>query len=76
MLKIASWLLGFALGGAVAAVIIALFMPVSPADLRAGYQDALAASRQAAQKKRAELEAELATLQGQEAPAALPAGDA
>ncbi len=64
MLRIASWLLGFSLGAAVGAVLVALFMPVSVEDLRRGYHEALAESHKAAQRKRAELEAELAMLQG------------
>jgi len=72
MLRIASWLLGFSLGAALGAVLIALFMPVSVEDLRRGYHEALAESRKAAQRKRAELEAELAELQGREHHPVLP----
>lgn len=63
------WLMGFALGGGAAAVIVALFVPGTAqqvrARLRSGYQQALDEARRASAQRRAELEAELKQRQGQ-----------
>jgi gas vesicle protein len=67
MVKIISWVLGVMLGTMVGAVLVALFAPISGAEvvrrLRIGYYQTLEASRQAAEQRRAELEAELAQMQ-------------
>lgn len=67
MRKLANWLVGFALGSSAAAVIVALFVPQSGAEirlrLREGYREALEEARKASATRRAELEAQLLHLQ-------------
>jgi len=67
MKKVVWWIVGAALGASAAALLVALFSPVSGDDvmrrLSKGYRDALEEARQASAARRAELEAELLTLQ-------------
>jgi len=76
LIKLASWAIGFSLGAAVAAVIVALFAPISAdevrARLRAGYQETLAEARKAALAERERLEKQLADMQSKRA---LPEGE-
>ena len=62
MRAIKSWLVGLAMGSALGAIIVVLLAPFSDEEarrrMRDGYREALKASREAAQKRRAELEAE------------------
>lgn len=71
LVKLASWAIGFSLGAAVAAAVVALFVPIDReevwARLREGYQEALAESRKAALAERARLEGELAEMQNRRA---------
>ncbi|MCA0454136.1 MAG: hypothetical protein LCI00_09205 [Chloroflexi bacterium] len=64
MRKIASLFLGLALGAGVGALVVTLFAPTSGqqliANLKAGWEETLAAARVASAERRAELEAELA----------------
>lgn len=68
MRKIISWLFGVSIGATVGAVIIALFVPETAEQinnrLKAGYQGALQAARDASTQRRLELEAQLRQLQG------------
>lgn len=70
MNKIISWALGVVMGSAVGAVLVALFSPIPPEEIRArlktGYAEALDEARRASQQRRAELELELAQMQGRE----------
>ncbi len=72
MRKIVSWLAGFAIGAAIAAVIVMIFVPETGAQikarLKAGYDATMEEARLATEKKRAELEAELAAMQNQRLP--------
>jgi len=76
LIKLASWAIGFSLGAAVAAVIVALFVPIDSeevrARLRAGYQETLAEARKAALAERERLETQLAEMQSKRA---LPEGE-
>lgn len=76
MIRIVSWLIGFSLGAAVAAVLVALFVPIPSNEirrrLREGYQETMTEARLASQQRRAELEAELYTLQGRTPDAETP----
>lgn len=64
MRKIASLLLGLGVGAGVGALVVTLFAPTSGsqlvANLKAGWEETLAAARVASAERRAELEAELA----------------
>ena len=64
MRKIASLFLGLGLGAGVGALVVTLFAPTSGqqliANLKAGWEETLAAARVASAERRAELEAELA----------------
>lgn len=66
MRKLVSWLIGFSLGAAVAAMLVFLFAPYSGEELitrlKQGWQDALAEASKANMERRAELEAELAQM--------------
>ncbi|MBZ0294761.1 MAG: YtxH domain-containing protein [Anaerolineae bacterium] len=66
MRKLVSWLIGFSLGAAVAAMVVFLFAPFSGDELIArfkrGWQEALAEASKANNERRAELEAELAQM--------------
>lgn len=67
MRKIVSWILGLSAGTAVGAVIIALFVPETAEQinnrLKAGYEAALQAAREASTQRRLELENQLNQLQ-------------
>ncbi len=67
MLKIISWLIGFSLGAALGALLIAIFVPTTSREIRqrlsAGYEETMDAARLASQQERKALEAELATMQ-------------
>ncbi len=64
MRKLASLLLGLGLGAGVGALVVTFFAPTSGAqlvaNLKAGWEETLAAARVASAERRAELEAELA----------------
>jgi gas vesicle protein len=64
MRKILSLMLGLGLGAGVGVLIVMLFAPTSGeqliANLKAGWQETLAAARVASAERRKELEAELA----------------
>jgi gas vesicle protein len=64
MRKIVSLMLGLGLGAAVGVLLVMLFAPTSGeqlvANLRAGWEETMAAARIAAAERRKELEAELA----------------
>lgn len=64
MRKIASLLIGLGLGGAAAVLLVTLFAPTSGAqlvaNLKAGWQETLAAAQAASAERRKELEAQLA----------------
>jgi gas vesicle protein len=64
MRKILSLMLGLGLGAGVGVLIVMLFAPTSGeqliANLKAGWQETLAAARVASAERREELEAELA----------------
>lgn len=66
MERLKKFLIGLGIGLSIGIALIAFFSPVSGAEfqqnLRAHYQQALEAGRQASAAKRAELEAELAQL--------------
>lgn len=68
MLKIASWALGFSLGVAFGALLVMVLSPISGQEIverfQNGYKEALDEARKASQQRRAELEAELAEMQG------------
>ena len=68
MKTLKSWFVGVLMGGAVGAILVALFAPVSDEEARermkTGYKEALAVARAAGRQRRAELEAELAEMQG------------
>lgn len=72
MRKLISWLIGFSLGAAVAALVVYLFAPVSGEQLvgllRQGWQEALDEARKANAERRAQLEAELAATQSPRLP--------
>jgi|SaaInl7_200m_RNA_FD_contig_21_285920_length_288_multi_6_in_0_out_0_1 gas vesicle protein len=63
-----SWFVGLLMGGAAGAILVALFAPVSDEEARermkTGYKEALEFAREAGIKRRTELEAELAEMQG------------
>ncbi|GAB4516283.1 MAG: hypothetical protein OHK0046_21360 [Anaerolineae bacterium] len=67
MMKIISWLIGFSLGAAFGALIVAVLVPMSSREIRqrlqAGYRETMEDARLASQQRRAELEAELAAMQ-------------
>lgn len=67
MRKLASWLIGFAVGAALGATLVMLFSPVSGPELvgrlKQGWADTLAEARQANAARRAELEAQLRQMQ-------------
>ncbi len=67
MKTVISWIIGAALGATAAALLVALFSPVSGQDLmrrlKTGYREALQEARKASQERRAELEAQLKTMQ-------------
>ncbi len=67
MRKLLSLIVGFTLGATIGATLVMLFTPASGTQLtqrlKQSYQEALAASRQAAALRRAQLEAELAAMQ-------------
>jgi gas vesicle protein len=64
-----SWFVGFGLGGTVAAVAVAVLVPQSSEQVRArlrnGYQYAIEEARKATETRRAELEARLSEMQGE-----------
>lgn len=62
MRKFFSLLVGLGIGAAIGALLVAFFSPLSSAELRAHYERALAAGRTASEKRREELEKELAEL--------------
>lgn len=66
MRNIIRLLLGFMLGAAVGATLVALFSPVSgqeiTANLKRGWAETMEAARQASEQRRAELEAQLAEM--------------
>lgn len=68
MQKLLSWMLGLGLGAAVGAILVLLFAPASGQEimalLRESYQATLKEARKANAERRAELEAELARMQG------------
>lgn len=68
MNKLLSWLIGLAFGALVGATLVVLFAPVSGKALiegvKEGYAETLEEARQASEKRRLELEAELARRQG------------
>ncbi|MCU0498102.1 MAG: hypothetical protein MUF87_12190 [Anaerolineae bacterium] len=70
MRKLLSWLIGFSLGAALAALLVMIFFPETGEEvrrrIRQGYEETMAAAQVASLKRRAELEARLATLQGRE----------
>lgn len=79
MARLAGWLIGFSLGGAIGAVLVMLFVPVTAEEIRhrlkAGYEETMEAARLASEKRRLELEADLARKQGRpEAVPVLPPG--
>ena len=63
MRRIRSLFIGFGIGGLLGALLVAFFSPVTADEFRANwrthYKRALRAGRDASQKRRAELEAEL-----------------
>jgi gas vesicle protein len=67
MKALKSWFAGLLMGGAIGAILVALFAPVSDEEARermkTGYREALEVAREAGIKRRAELEAELAEMQ-------------
>jgi gas vesicle protein len=69
MRRLLSLLTGFGLGAAAGWALVTLFSPISgdefKANLRDHYTASLAAARQAAANRRAELEKELAELRGE-----------
>jgi gas vesicle protein len=69
MRKFTSLIIGLFIGGGVGALLIILFSPVSAdefrANLKAHYERALQAGREASAKRRAELEAELQAMSQQ-----------
>lgn len=77
MRKIVSWIAGFSIGAALAALLIMIFVPETGAQitnrLKAGYAETMEAARQATEQRRAELEAELATMQKRRQPEPEPA---
>ena len=64
MRKILSLMLGLGLGAAIGVLVVTLFAPTSGeqlvANLKAGWEETLAAARVASAERRKELEAELA----------------
>jgi gas vesicle protein len=66
--KLIGLLLGFSIGAALGAVLVMLFAPVTGKPLRAQvsghYQQALESAREAGEKRREELEAELEQMRG------------
>jgi gas vesicle protein len=72
MIRLASWLLGFSIGASFGALIVMLFVPATAAEvryrLRAGYEETMEAARLASEKRRRELEAQLAQKQGRALP--------
>ncbi len=67
MRKLISWLVGFAAGAALGVTLIMLFSPVSGPELvdrfRQGWAETLEEARRANSARRAELEAQLRTMQ-------------
>ncbi len=67
MRKLASWLIGFAVGAVLGATLVMLFAPTSGAELvsrfKRGWADTLEEARQANAARRAELEAQLRQMQ-------------
>lgn len=67
MKTVVSWIIGAALGATAAALLVAIFSPVSGQDvmrrLKTGYTEALQEARKASQERRVELEAELKGMQ-------------
>lgn len=63
MRQIISWFVGLGIGAAAAAVVVTLFVPATPTEIRArlkeGYRETIAEAQRASQQRRAELEAEL-----------------
>lgn len=72
MRTVLSLLLGFALGAAVGATLVMLFAPASGEQIAHDLKKSMAATmdeaRRASEKRRAELEAELARRRGQPVP--------
>lgn len=70
MRKLLSWSLGFGLGAAVGVLLVMLFAPASGqaiiTSLQRSWQATLDEARQANADRRAELEAELARIQGRD----------
>lgn len=68
--KLLSLLLGFLIGALAGSMLVMLFAPVTGKELRtrihSGYRDAMQSAQEASQKRREELEAELARMRGQE----------
>ena len=66
MRKLLSWLIGIGLGAAVGALLVMLFAPASGQEIvalaRRNWQATLADARKANTRRRAELEAELASM--------------
>ena len=67
MRKFISLLLGLGIGAVIGALLVSFFSPLSSDELRAHYERAAHAGRQASARRRAELEEELAAL-GKTAP--------
>lgn len=68
MNKLLSWAIGLAIGGLIGGTLVVLFAPVSGKALiesvKEGYAETLEEAREASEKRRIELEAELARRQG------------
>jgi gas vesicle protein len=68
MRKVLSLMLGIGLGAAVGVILVMLFAPVTGdqlvSNLKEGWQETLDEARQASQKRRRELEADLAARRG------------
>lgn len=66
--KLTGWLIGFLFGAVIGAVLVMLFAPMSGPELvgrvRKSYSDTLSDARQAADRRRRELEADLARRRG------------
>lgn len=68
MIKIVSWMAGLGMGGAVGTLLVMVLVPTSREEivrrLKTGLNETMAEARRASADRRAQLEAELAWMQG------------